>query len=147
MKIKDKNLLKDLVNFHIKWSNLEEIRNDIQCFTIREIAASVKAFSEGNNELDTIMTIYGARYQKKQKEKLIKLLKSYNSFKNLVPDEIKIPKNFPECFQNDSLLKAIKYIKFSIDNNRHIIISGNEGSGKTQLAFWFAEWYIKEKKN
>ena len=142
---KDKNLLKDLVNFHIKWSNLEEIRNDIQCFTIREIAASVKAFSEGNNELDTIMTIYGARYQKKQKEKLIKLLKSYNSFKNLVPDEIKIPKNFPECFQNDSLLKAIKYIKFSIDNNRHIIISGNEGSGKTQLAFWFAEWFIKEK--
>ena len=49
-------------------------------------------------------------------------------------------------FLNDSLLKAIKYIKFSLDNNRHIIISGNEGSGKTQLALWFAEWYIKEKK-
>lgn len=46
------------------------------------------------------MTIYGARYQKKQKEKLIKLLKSYNSFKNLEPDKIEIPKNFPECFHN-----------------------------------------------
>ena len=26
-----------------------------------------------------------------------------------------------------------------------MIISGNEGTGKTQLALWFAEWYIKEK--
>lgn len=143
---KDENLLKDLVKFHKKWSNLEENKDDILCFTIREIAASVKAFSEGKNEFDTVMAIYGSRYEKEKKEKLINLLRSFNSFKNLKEEKVVIPQNFPKCFENDSLLKAIKYIKFSLDNNRHIIISGNEGSGKTQLALWFAEWYIKEKK-
>ena len=39
-----------------------------------------------------------------------------------------------------------KSIKFSLDNDRHVIISGNDGTGKTQLALWFAEWFGKEKK-
>ena len=142
---KNINLLKDLVKFHMKWSNLEEIKDDILCFTIREIAASVKAFSEGKNEFDTVMTIYGSRYEKDKKDKLINLLRTFDSFKTIKEEIIEIPQKFPNCFKNDSLLKAIKYIKFSLDNNRHIIISGNEGSGKTQLALWFAEWYINEK--
>ena len=58
------NVLEDLVKFHKKWSCIEDIKDDVQCFTVREIAASVKAFSEGMNLFDTIMTIYGARYQK-----------------------------------------------------------------------------------
>ena len=141
----DEKVLEDLVKFHKNWSNSEEIKDDIQCFTIREIAASVKAFSEGANIVDTIMTIYGARYQRNLKEKLKKVLNDYDSFKNILPSELSLPQKFPKCFENDSLLEAIKSIKFSLDNNRHIIISGNEGSGKTQLALWFAEWYSKEK--
>ena len=117
----------------------------MQCFTVREIAASVKAFSEGTNIYDTIMTIYGARYQKFLKEKLEKLLKTYPSFATMQPGKLSIPSNFPDCFKNKSLLEAIKSIKFSLDNNRHVIISGNVGSGKTQLALWFAEWYSKER--
>jgi len=141
----DKKILEDLVKFHKKWASSDDIKDDVQCFTVREIAASVKAFSEGSNIYDTVMTIYGARYQKTLKEKLEKLLKSYPSFANVQPDELTIPPNFPDCFKNKSLLEAIKSIKFSLDNNRHVIISGNEGSGKTQLALWFAEWYSKER--
>ena len=138
-------ILEDLVKFHKKWASSEDIKDDVQCFTVREIAASVKAFSEGTNIYDTVMTIYGARYQKDLKLKLEKLLRSYDSFANIKPDELTMPENFPNCFKNRSLLEAIKSIKFSLDNNRHVIISGNEGSGKTQLALWFAEWYSKER--
>ena len=139
-------ILEDLVKFHKKWASSEKIKDDVQCFTVREIAASVKAFAKGENIYDTILTIYGARYKKDLRMEIETLLKSYPSFKNLQPEELTIPNNFPKCFQNKSLLQAIKSIKFSLDNNRHVIISGNEGSGKTQLALWFAEWYKKEKK-
>ena len=141
----DCKILEDLVKFHKKWASSEEIKDDVQCFTVREIAASVKAFSEGMNYYDTIMTIYGARYQKSLKDKLSKLLRSYDSFKDIQPEKLTMPSNFPKCYQNTPLLQAIKSIKFSLDNNRHVIISGNEGTGKTQLALWFAEWYGKEK--
>ena len=142
----DSKILEDLVKFHKKWASSEEIKDDVQCFTVREIAASVKAFSEGMNLYDTIMTIYGARYQKSLKDKLSKLLRTYDSFKDIEPEKLTIPPNFPKCYQNPFLLQAIKSIKFSLDNNRHVIISGNEGTGKTQLALWFAEWYGNEKK-
>ena len=142
----DKKILEDLVKFHKAWSNSDDIKDDVQCFTIREIAASVKAFSEGSNIYDTIMTIYGARYPKFLKEKLERLLRSFGSFEHLTPSELIIPQNFPNCFKNKALLEAIKSIKFSLENNRHVIISGIEGSGKTQLALWFAEWYTKKKK-
>ncbi len=97
------------------------------------------------NLFDTIMTIYGARYQKALKQKLIDLFRTFDSFKNIQSDDFKIPNNFPKGFQNKSLLEAVKSIKFSLDNDKHVIISGNEGIVKTQLALWFAEWFRKEK--
>ena len=45
----------------------EDIKDDMQCFTVREIAASIKAFSEGTTIYDIVKTIYGARYQKSLK--------------------------------------------------------------------------------
>lgn len=142
----DQDIIDDLVKFHKKWSSSDEIKDDVKCFTVREIAASVKAFSRNENIFDTVMTIYGARYERNLKEKLEQLLRSYKSFKDVKPEKLSIPPNFPSCFVNETLLQAIKSIKFSLENNRHVIISGKEGSGKTQLALWFAEWYTKEKK-
>lgn len=55
------------------------------------------------------------------------------------PDEVTVPKNFPDRFKNKPLLEAIKSLKFSFDNNRHYIISG-----KTEFVKWFAGWYSKE---
>ncbi len=78
------------------------------------------------------MTIYVARYQKALKQKLIYLLRTFHSFKNIQSDDFKIPNNFSKGFQNKPLLKAVKSIKFSLDNDKHVIISGNERKGKTQ---------------
>lgn len=38
--------------------------NDVQCFTIREIEGVIREMTQNKNIYDTIMTIYGARYQK-----------------------------------------------------------------------------------
>ena len=78
-------------------------------------------------------------------DKLEKLLRSYSSFQDLLSHELTISKNFPNCFVNKAILEAIKSIKFSFDNNRHVITCGNEGSGKTQLPLWFSEWYSNER--
>ena len=60
----------------------------------------------------TIMTIYSVRYQKALKQKLIDLLRIYDSFKNIQSDDFKIPNNFPKWFQNKSLLEEVKSIEF-----------------------------------
>ena len=39
-------ILKDLVKFHKKWESSEEIQDDVQCFTIREIALLLKLFQK-----------------------------------------------------------------------------------------------------
>ncbi|KAK8841095.1 hypothetical protein M9Y10_027936 [Tritrichomonas musculus] len=62
--------IQDLVDFHMTWSSRDDVKEDVQCFTIREIAAAVHALANGNNCYDTIMTVYGARYKKRQKENL-----------------------------------------------------------------------------
>lgn len=74
---KDLNVIQDLVKFHKEWSENPIIIDDPQCFTIREIAATVKAFSQNESIYDTIMTIYGARYQNDIKEKLKMVLAKY----------------------------------------------------------------------
>lgn len=87
---------------------MEDIKDDVQYFTVREIPASVKAYSEGTNLYDSVMTIYDTRYQKALKAKLEKLLKNYTSFADIKPDELGIPNNFPMIFKNKPLLEDIK---------------------------------------
>jgi hypothetical protein len=64
----DKKILYDLVKFNKKWASSEDIKDDEKYFTVREIAASIKAFLEETNIYDTMMTIYGARYEKSLKK-------------------------------------------------------------------------------
>ena len=140
-------IIKDLVSFHMKWSSLEEVKKDIQCITVREIAACVKAFSEHQNIYDTIMTIYGARYQKDMKNKLEDEFRKFSSFRNCRPGVFSYPKDFPKCFQNESLSDALKSILFSFKNHRHVILTGSEGSGLTQIARWISHWYQQMNNN
>ncbi len=42
---KEEKILEDLVKYHKKWCNIEDIKDDGQCFTVREIVVSVKTFS------------------------------------------------------------------------------------------------------
>jgi len=140
------DLIDDLVSFHIEWSNLPEVVEDIQCFTVREIAATVRALANGNNPLDTVLTIYGARYTKDKREKLMSLLKEYSSFNKLKREEFEYPKSFPKCFHNNHLSEALKSIFFSFKNNRHVILAGAEGTGITQIARWISQYYDEENE-
>ena len=45
------------------------IEDDVQMFTVREIAADIKALSIGMDPFETMLIIYGARYTKDKKEK------------------------------------------------------------------------------
>ena len=72
---KKKNIIKDIVNFHKEWSKNKIIDDDVQTFTVREIAAVMKALGDGRDPFETMLIIYGARYLKEKKEKMIKILR------------------------------------------------------------------------
>ena len=141
----NQKLIEDLIDFHYKWSMKPELSNDVQCLTIREIAATIDAFSKGENPFDTVLTIYGARYGKKRKEELIKTLNGYMSFKAYTSQKYSLPNTFPKCFVNKALLDVMKSVEFSFKNRRNVILSGKEGSGLTQIAKWISKWYELEK--
>ncbi len=137
------NLLNDIVSFHIDWEKETNSVNDVQCFTIREIEGVIRAITQKKNIYDTIMTIYGARYQKKIKEKLKKKLNEYKTLKNEKPSNLKLPEEFPHCYKNDSLCETVSSVLFSLKNERHVIIVGEDESGITQVARWCAECFNK----
>ncbi|KAH0800171.1 Dynein heavy chain, cytoplasmic [Histomonas meleagridis] len=141
------DVILQLVKFHMEWSQKPEIAEDIFCFTVREIAATVRALADGADIYDTIMTIYGARYKKQLREKLKETLRNYPLLNQKQNNEFIYPNDFPECFHNESLSIELKSIIFSFNNNRHVILTGLKGCGKTQLAKWVSEWYDKKHKN
>ena len=138
----DYTVINQLVSFHKEWSENPAIADDRQCFTIREIAATVKALSQKEDINDTIMTIYGARYQKHLKKQMIGVLNKYTRLK-MGTKKFVLP-SFPGCYQNESLRLAVKSTLFSLHNGRNVILTGKEGCGKTQIAMWIADYYNKE---
>ena len=112
----------DFIKFHIEW--LKKVENEIICFTIREIAATIKALSpdekRDKNKIittdiyNTIMIIYGARYPKQKKNELENVFKKYESFKLLSNSKPEIPNNFPNFYKNETINQAIYSILFSL---------------------------------
>ena len=140
-----KKIIEDLVSFHVEWSKNKLIEDDIQCFTIREISAAVKAISEGEDPVKAIIIIYGARYLSDIKKELIKTLQKKESFKNKnVEFNFKIPEDFHNCFPSKSLSQALESILFSFKNGRNVIISGKQGTGKISLALWAGQYFGKK---
>ena len=141
-----KNILKELVDFHEEWSNLEERSNDILCFTIREIEATINAIANKENIRDAILSIYGSRYKSKEFEKLKSILSKYK-YLNVINTK---PKKF---FKNDflymtpALENVLKAVKLSFDNYRHIMIIGDEGTGKSQISKYIAEYMDNQNKD
>ena len=124
----------------------EEIKNDILCFTIREIEATINAISKGENITESILSIYGSRYKSKQYEKLKKILSKYPNLNN---DKKKSDLLFNNEFLylTPPLEKLLKAVKISFDNNRHVMIAGDEGTGKSQVAKYIAEYMDKLNHN
>jgi midasin (ATPase involved in ribosome maturation) len=90
------------------------------------------------------LTVYGARYQKKNKNKLKEKLKNYKALRNLKPSSLELPENFPHCYSNDILCETVSSVLFSLTNQRHTIIVGENESGITQVARWCAEYFNKK---
>ena len=147
----EEDILVDIVSFYMDWQEETNSVDDVQCFTIREIEGIIRAITQGKNIYDTIMTVYGARYQKNMKEKLKKKLNQYENLKELEPSPLKLPPDFPHCYSNDNLCETVASVLFSLTNERHTIIVGENESGITQVARWCAECFNKmmnkEKNN
>ena len=142
-----KKIVNDIVDFHINWKKNNSSSDDVQCFTIREIEAAIKAIADGKSIYNTLLTIYGARYKKDKKQKLIETFKEFNTLKLLQPEKMDLPKQFHKCFKNKSLIDVVNAVEFSLDNERNVIIVGREESGITQIARWCAEYFYSKKND
>ncbi len=91
------------------WQEETNLVDDVQCFTIREIEGIIRAITH-------IITVYGARYQKKMKEQLKNRLKNYKTLKNLNPSSLALPKEFPHLFSNNNLCETVFSVLFSLTN-------------------------------
>jgi len=80
---------------------------------------------------------------KKMKEKLKKKLNEYTTLKNEKPSDLKLPEDFPHCYENVILCETVSSVLFSLKNERHAIIIGEDESGITQIARWCAEYFNK----
>jgi len=144
----DEMILRNIIKFHMEWEKeMSKDSEDIFCYTIREIETVLNALKEGNNSpYSIIMNIYGARYPKKEKEK-IKAILNKEQYDNLrakeIEEKILWDDDFPICYKNNNLIQAINSILFSLKNLRHIVIVGETGSGITQVARWSAEIFSK----
>ena len=137
------NILIDIVSFHMDWQEETNLVDDVQCFTIREIEGIIRALAQDKNIYDTIMTVYGARYPKKLRDQLKQKLKKYDTLKKLNPSPLKLPEDFPHCYKNNNLCEAVSSVLFSLTNERHAILVGEDESGITQVARWCAECFNK----
>ena len=60
----------DFISFHMEWSKNEKIQDDVACLVIRDILAVLHIITEGEEQTETIMNIYGARYIEKIKKEM-----------------------------------------------------------------------------
>ena len=146
---KDEKFISDLINFHKEWTSKEERKDEIACFTIREIAATVKAYiDEGKkNPFKIVKVIYASRYKNDIKKDLLKLLGSFDSFKNEYNDYIKkgtqyqLPQEIIGFYENEILKEVIESSLFSLQKRRNIIIVGEHGIGKSHISREIAKIY------
>jgi len=63
----------------------------------------------------------------------------------LKQSKLKLPKEFPVCFKNNNLCETVSSVLYWLENERHVIIVGENESGITQVARWCAEYFNKMK--
>lgn len=102
-------------------------------FTVREIAAEMKALSDGMDPFETILIIYGDRYlkEKKRKNDIYSLIT--RKFFQVTLSSTTNKKNFPKCYPSQSLCNTISSILFSFKDGRHVIISVCQIAEKRRL--------------
>ena len=145
---KKMDIVQKISDLHYQWVYKEkDSKSSPQCFTVRDINATIKAISEGQEPSDAVNCFYGSRYRGKELEHFMQILKE--DYTPLYHDLTKIPElpdDFPKCYSNYSLKKAFYLSKIAKKNGRHILIVGNEGSGLTQVAKWISWYFTPEAK-
>jgi len=138
----NEQVIDEMVKFHEKWVKNYVKEDDVQCFTIRDILATIKLISENKGIYESINSIYGARYPKKIKLELQKVLNEFPllSQKSEGYKEV-LDENFPFCYSNKILIDTINQCIFSLENGRNIIIAGNEGCGKSYLSKMISKYF------
>jgi MoxR-like ATPase len=138
-------VISQLINFHSDWSCAETKRNSSHCFTIRDVAATIRAISRqpqtSKNAFDAVMTFYGMRYPSDIRESIVKDLRSKYPALHCQSEPYEMPARYPSCFHNKVIQNAVKHILSAFENQRNVLLIGKEGSGLTQIARWSAEYY------
>ena len=142
----EKKIAENIGEFHHKWTTNEISKKSPQCFTIRDLNSTITSLKE-IKPFEAILSFYGSRYEKNEREIMKKMI--FDNFKDLYQEEIifDLPENFPKSYHSLSVKRAFYYSKIAFDNGRHIIITGKQGDGLTQIAKWIAEYNSKDKKN
>lgn len=150
-----KEIAEKIGEFHHKWTESDDSKKSPQCFTIRDLSSTIISLKK-IGPYEAIATFYGSRYEKKEKEIMKKIIFNVLSElcekkiipelpkKEIIPD---LPKDFPKCYHSLSVKRAFYYSKIAFENGRHIIITGKQGDGLTQIAKWIAEYNSKNKQN
>ena len=108
-------------------------------FSIREVITSVKAYIE-KNEHQSVLQIYGARLNNKERNAFFKLTDNYEDY---IPEEMK-----SEIFLNKELSRVIESAMTCLNLRKNILITGKKGTGKSMIARWIANIFnINLKKN
>ena len=141
------NIVKNIGDFHYKWTETKESKKSPQCFTIRDLSSTICSLNKIEPS-EAILCFYGSRYEKNEKDFMKKMLLT-NEFKNLYKDEIiqELPENFPKCYHSLTIKRAFHYSKIAFENGRHLLITGKQGNGLTQIAKWIAEYYSNQNNN
>ena len=143
-------IVQKISDFHYEWVyKTEDSKSSNQCFTVRDINATINAISKGEEPGDAVNCFYGSRYRGKEFQNLMNIIKTkYTPIYKDISIIPQLPENFPKCYSNYSLRKAFYFAQIAKRNGRHLLIVGNEGSGITQVAKWFS-WYFtpQEKRN
>ena len=147
-KYEDEKIVEAIAEFHYAWNQTEECQSSPQVFTIRDLSVTISSISNKifkTTPQDAVFCFYGFRYEKKERDAMNKLLKEkfHILYKELgVPD---LPSNFPECYHSESLKRAFYYSNIAINNGKHILFFGEEGSALMQLAKRISNFFSKGK--
>ena len=151
----DIEAIDDLINFHKEWTSLDEVKDEIICFTIREIVAAVKAYIDENktNLFKIVKVIYASRYTNDRKQEMLKRLEKYYTFKKdyyQYKSQLKYKNslkfNIPGLYENIIINEVIESALFSLEKKRNIIIVGNFGAGKSYISREISKLYNSRKK-
>ena len=122
----NKNIISDLIKFHLRWNKEPENKNNIINFTLRDITLFIEALLNEENRLspyEIILIIYGAKYPENELYKIKNILQEYNSFKSVEKkiykksDLKKRKKGTNYSVNSKNLFEEFKHKKIFMDYN------------------------------